>query len=73
MRFEKSITTSAEFQNFPEGEEAQLHTDADVTVAFWLTTKNDYGNEIAVEAPGAFIGCGSHRGRITGTANVRLV
>ena len=73
MIAEASITTSQEFYNLPAGQEVQIHTDADITIAFWFPTKADYGDELAVDAPGQFVGCGSNRARITGTAHVRIV
>lgn len=72
MIWEGLVTGSERIDNFPEGE-VQVHTDADVTVAFWFPDANKYGDEIAITAPGDFLGCGGNRGRITGTANVRIL
>lgn len=72
MIFEGAVDTTKILSNFQAGTEFQIHTDADVTIAFWFPLKNDWGAEIEILAPGDFVGAGGNRGRITGTANVRI-
>lgn len=71
--FEGAVVTTQNVDNFPEGREVQIHTDADLTVAFYFPKTNSWGGEISVEAPGQWVGAGSYLGRITGTANVRIL
>jgi len=72
MIFEGAVTTEKILNNFQAGTEFQFHTDADVTLAFWFPAKNGWGAEIPITAPGDFVGAGGNKGRITGTANVRI-
>lgn len=71
--FEGAVSSVEEVYNFPEGREVQVHTDADVTVAFWFPKTETWGGEIDITAPGDYLGVGSYRGRITGTANLRIL
>ena len=71
--FEGAVASTKNVDNFPEGREVQVHTDADLTVAFWFPITKTWGGEILVEAPGQWLGVGSYLGRITGTANVRIL
>ncbi len=73
MLYDNEITTTAEVYNLPEGDEVQIHTDADITIAFWNPRLKAYGPEIDILTPGNFVGVGHNRARLTGAANVRII
>lgn len=73
MIFEGAVDTEEIIHNFPEGREVQVHTDADITVAFWYPVTKNWGPEIEITAPGNWLGVGSYRGRISGSANIRIL
>jgi hypothetical protein len=73
MLYDNEITTTDEVYNLPEGQEVQIHTDADITIAFWNPRLKAYGPEIDILAPGNFVGVGHNKARLTGAANVRIL
>lgn len=72
MIAEGAVTASRIIENFPEGKEVQIHTTADLTLAFWMPLTGNWGAEIDIPAPGQFVGVGGSIGRLTGTANIRI-
>jgi len=73
MLFDAEITTTAEVLNLPAGQEVQIHTDADITIAYWNPRLKAYGPEIDILTPGNFVGVGHNKARLTGAANVRIL
>jgi hypothetical protein len=73
MLFDAEITTTAEVFNLPIGDEIQIHTDADITIAYWNPRLGVYGPEIDIITPGNYVGVGHNRARLTGAANVRIL
>lgn len=73
MLYDNEITTTDEVYNLPEGQEVQIHTDDNITIAFWNPRLKAYGPEIDIIPPGNFVGVGHNKARLTGAANVRIL
>lgn len=53
--------------NLPAGAEVQVHTDAELEIAFWNPLTKAYNASSTIEVPGQFLGVGSAQALITGT------